>query len=102
MSSIYSTKLRTRGRGQSYRLKSLVRKVVCALAVSLCRGPGPATAAESPTFSDLVSRIPGQTSVLVQSSQRMRLREGLKENGRAVGQELRRAGVPVKLIVTAA
>ena len=52
----------------------------------------------SPTFSDLASKIAGQSFELVQSIQRIRLREDLKEAGRAVGQELRRARVPVSFV----
>ena len=79
-----------------------MRTVVCALAVFLCLGLGPATAAENPTFRDLVSKIAGQSSELVVSIQRIRLRKDLKEAGRTVAQELRRAGVPVSFVPTGA
>ena len=75
-----------------------MRNVTYWLAVSLCGGLAPMADAASPEFVELVSKIARRPAGIVESIQRMRLREDLETSGQAVGQALRKAGLPVRLI----
>ncbi|MYG01507.1 MAG: hypothetical protein F4173_04265, partial [Acidobacteriia bacterium] len=72
------------------------------MAVFLCAGLSPLSSAESPSFSDLVSGISRQSTDLVESIKRMRLREDLDASGQSIGQSLRQAGIPMYLDETSA
>ena len=78
-----------------------VRKTVHFLAIWSCCIV-PLSSAEPSSFRELVTKVATGPSELVESIERMRLREDLEVSGRAISQALRRAGMPVILNETSA